>query len=112
MSSKKLIVDPREAFELARKGQPVDADFQQMLAGASLTTAEIVYRLPDHQALLQSYIWQDYDVLPRLPKLTSFLDFWRTNLDGPIYRVFVANNQLLSPREVRMVAYEGRLALH
>ena len=53
-----------------------DDDFARMLAGYSLTTAEIIYRLPDHQRLLQSYIWQDYDLAPRFPKLIEFLDFW------------------------------------
>ncbi len=41
--------------------------------------------------LLQSYIWQDYDLAPRFPKLTDFLDFWAANLDGPLYRVRVAH---------------------
>ena len=54
----------------------IDADFEAQLKGFSLTTAEILYRLPDHPALLQSYIWQDYDLHPRFPKLKSFLDFW------------------------------------
>ncbi len=38
-----------------------DRDFMKMLSGFSLTTAEIVYRMPDHPGLLQSYIWQEYD---------------------------------------------------
>ena len=44
-----------------------DRDFQAQLAGFSLTTAEILYRLPDHPSLLQSFIWQEYDVHPRFP---------------------------------------------
>ena len=40
------------------------ADFVRQLEGFSLTTAEILYRLPDHPALLQSYVWQDYDLAP------------------------------------------------
>jgi Usg-like family protein len=43
------------------------------LEGFSLTTAEIIYRLPDHPRLLQSYIWQDYDLAPKFPKLADFL---------------------------------------
>ena len=35
--------------------------FLRQLEGFSLTTAEILYRLPDYPRLLQSYIWQDYD---------------------------------------------------
>ena len=29
-----------------------------------LTTAEILYHLPDHPGLLQSYVWQDLDLAP------------------------------------------------
>ncbi len=52
-----------------------DRSFTEMMSGYSLTTAEILYRLPDHPALLQSYIWQDYDQHPRFPKLKGFLEF-------------------------------------
>ena len=38
-----------------------------------LTTAEILYHLPDHPEILQSYIWQDMDIAPRFPVLQKFL---------------------------------------
>ena len=80
------------------------------LEGFSLTTAEILYRLPDHPRLLQSYIWQEYDLAPRFPKLTDFLGFWATNLDGPLYRVRVAHRRLIAPQEFNFV--RGELRLH
>jgi uncharacterized protein Usg len=86
-----------------------DRDFQTQLAGFSLTTAEILYRLPDHPSLLQSFIWQDYDVHPRFPRLKSFLDFWTVNLEGKLYRVTVAHNRLISPRELRLIGGEYRI---
>ena len=46
-----------------------------MLEGYGLTTAEIRYHLPDYPALLQLYLWQDYDVAPTFPALHGFLDF-------------------------------------
>ena len=42
---------------------------QQQLYGRRLTTAEILYHLPDHPSLLQSYIWQAYDLAPAFPKI-------------------------------------------
>lgn len=86
-----------------------DTDFVRMLAGYSLTTAEIIYRLPDHPSLMQSYIWQDYDLHPRFPKLKSFLDFWSQNLEGKLYRVLVAHAGLIKPRELRLVGAELKL---
>jgi uncharacterized protein Usg len=81
-----------------------DRDFRAQLAGYSLTTAEILYRLPDHPALLQSFIWQEYDVHPLFPRLQKFLQFWSRNLDGKLYRVTVAHKKLIGPTELRLVS--------
>jgi len=56
-----------------------------------LTTAEILYHLPDHPGILQSYVWQDLDVAPRFPALRRFLDFWQAELDGRLHSVRVAS---------------------
>jgi uncharacterized protein Usg len=87
----------------------IDPGFRAQLAGFSLTTAEILYRLPDHPSLLQSYIWQDYDEHPRFPRLRTFLDFWANNLDGKLFRVRVAHKKLITPAELRMVGGEFRV---
>jgi uncharacterized protein Usg len=75
--------------------------FIEQLNGYSLTTAEILYHMPDHPALLQSFIWQDYDLAPRFPKLLQFLDFWNGNLDGKVNRVRVCSKRLIDPAEFR-----------
>lgn len=54
-----------------------------------LTTAEITYRLPDHPLLLQTYIWQKFDIAPEFPVLRKFLDFWQENLEGELHSVRV-----------------------
>jgi uncharacterized protein Usg len=87
----------------------IDRDFRAQLAGFSLTTAEILYRMPDHPSLLQSYIWQDYDEHPRFPRLKHFLDFWSRNLDGKLFRVRVAHKKLITPAELRLVGDEFRV---
>ena len=66
-----------------------------------LTTAEILYRLPDHPDLLQSYVWQGMDIAPAFPVLRKFLDFWRRELDGPIHSVRVGSARLIQPARVR-----------
>ena len=80
-----------------------DRDFQAQLAGFSLTTAEILYRMPDHPSLLQAFIWQEYDMHPRFPRLKTFLDFWSQNLEGKLFRVTVAHKKLITPAELRLV---------
>ena len=81
----------------------IDRGFEEQLKGFSLTTAEILYRMPDHPSLLQTYVWQDYDEHPNVPKLHDFLNFWTENLDGPLYRIRVAHRKLIAPTEVQMV---------
>jgi uncharacterized protein Usg len=85
------------------------SDFARQLSGFSLTTAEILYRLPDHPSLLQSYIWQDYDMSPVFPKLKAFLAFWSAKLDGPLYQVTVASSALIKPAELRLITGEFKL---
>lgn len=88
----------------------VTTDFMRQLAGYGLTTATILYRLPDHRSVLQSYIWQNYDLAPRFPALHDFLDFWKRELDGPLHSVTVAHSRLIRPAEI--VAVNGVLTLH
>lgn len=75
-----------------------------------LVTAEILYHMPDHPGLLQSYIWQDYDLAPRLPVLHKFLDFWSRNLDGKLHSIKVAKTEIITPN--RWQNAEALLSLH
>jgi len=86
-----------------------DQDFTRQLEGFSLTTAEILYRLPDHPSLLQTYVWQDYDVHPLFPKLRGFLDFWTKNLEVRLFKVRVAHKGLVSPAELSVLTADYRL---
>ena len=74
-----------------------------MMKGYGLTTAEILYRMPDHPHLLQSYVWQDYDITPKFPVLIGFIDFWKTRLEGPLHSVRYTHRKLISPSEWRRV---------
>src|SRR5476651_1954418 len=61
----------------------VSEDFRKQVLGYGLTTAQILYRLPDHPSLLQTYVWQNYDLFPKFPALKDFLSFWQEKLEGP-----------------------------
>lgn len=84
-------------------------NLEKQLAGYRLTTAEILYHLPDHPSLLQSFLWQKLDLAPKYPVLTQFLDFWEAKLDGKIHSVRVAHKGLVSPAALRMAVETGRL---
>lgn len=66
-----------------------------------LTTAEILYHLPDHPGLLQTYVWQELDLAPRYPALRRFLGFWARELDGKLHSIKVATGGAIRPASVR-----------
>lgn len=87
----------------------VSEDFKKQLLGYGLTTAEILYRRPDRHWLLQSYVWQNYDLFPKFPALQDFLAFWQEKLEGPLFSVTVAHSRLIKPAELRAINGEFRL---
>ena len=72
------------------------------LRGYRLMTAEILYRMPDHPELLQSFLWQEFDLAPQFPVLNKFLNFWEHNIDGRLHSVRVAARGVIAPAELKM----------
>src|SRR5450759_50249 len=87
----------------------VSEDFRRQVNGFGLTTAHILYRRPDHHWLLQSYVWQAYDLFPEFPELQRFLAFWQEKLEGPLHSVQVAHCKLIKPAELKAINGEFRL---
>ena len=83
---------------------------RKQVLGYGLTTAQILYRMPDHPSLLQTYVWQNYDLFPNFPALRDFLSFWQAKLEGPLFAVTVAHSKLIKPAELRAV--DGVFRLH
>jgi uncharacterized protein Usg len=77
------------------------SSFAKQLADYRLTTAEILYRMPDHPAVLQTFVWQELDLAPRFPVLRKFLDFWEREIEGKLFQVRVAHAELIKPAEFR-----------
>mgnify|MGYP000606704351 CR=1 FL=1 len=84
----------------------MNEEMKLQLKGYGLTTAEILYRLPDHRNLLQSYFWQQYDLAPDFPEMKSFLKFWQEKLDGPLHSVRYVHRKLISATEWRSLSGE------
>ena len=76
------------------------ADFELALDGYRLATAEILYWMPDHPSLLQSFVWQHYDLAPDYPELHRFLEHWRKNIEATLHSVRVACGAPLGPGRV------------
>jgi uncharacterized protein Usg len=63
----------------------------------------VIYYLPDHPLILERYHWQTVDEVPKLPRITNFLEYWRTNLDGVINSIFVDAGKEVGPMRFRHV---------
>ena len=87
----------------------VSRDFARQIDGYGLTTANILYRMPDYTSILQEFIWQDYDRAPDFPELNRFLQFWQAKIEGALFRVTVAHKTLIGPADLRAINGEFRL---
>lgn len=77
-----------------------------MLAGYGLTTAEMIYRMPDYRNVLNTFVWQDYDLAPDYPRLFDFIAFWHDEIDGPLHSVRFTHRKMISPGQWRNVVKE------
>lgn len=84
--------------------------YELQMRGYRLTTAEIIYRLPDYPALLQTFIWQKFDLAPEFPELQKFLAFWRDNIEGKLHSVNVKQSSRAAPNRFRH--FKHQLTLH
>ncbi len=74
---------------------PAGSEFGQRLRGSVLVTAEVLYYIPDHPKLLQTYLWQTLDVAPYFPRVARFLEFWLREIEAVIHSVRVAHGDPL-----------------
>jgi uncharacterized protein Usg len=79
------------------------SEMELLLRDYRLTTAEIIYHLPDHPKLLQSFIWQQLDLAPKFPVLSGFLGFWEREIEGKLHSVRVAHAEWVTPQHFRFV---------
>ncbi len=85
------------------------SDVRLQLQGYRMTTAEILYHLPDHPHLLQTFLWQHLDIAPEFPVLRRFLDFWVRNIEGKLHSVKIARVPVVTPGELRYNAFSFNL---
>ncbi len=83
------------------------ADFEKQFSrDYRLTTAQILYHLPEHPKFLQEFIWQDYDLAPQFPQLNGFLGFWVREIEGKLHSVYVASHKIITPSEAQFFDVE------
>lgn len=92
--------DTKSSSKSVKEGiMSCDHDFAVQLGGSRLTTTEVLYHMPDYPGILQSFIWQTYDVAPDFPRLKQFLDHWRREIEAVIHTIRVAHADRIKPCE-------------
>jgi uncharacterized protein Usg len=76
-------------------------DLKLQLQGWRLTTAEVLYYMPDHPKLLQTFTWQTLDLAPAYPRISKFLEFWKREIEAVIHSVRLCTGEELAPSRVR-----------
>ena len=79
-----------------------EQDFESQLRGGRLTTAEVLYYMPDHPKLLQTFMWQTLDLAPEYPRIHRFLDFWRREIEAVIHSVSITSVGVIAPARLRV----------
>ena len=65
-----------------------------------LVLVGIIYYLPDYKSLLNEFYCQFDDIVPDIPRVHEFLNYWKNNIDAVIKKIEVStpgtNNQRTS----------------
>jgi uncharacterized protein Usg len=83
----------------------VNDEFRSRMQGFHVATAEVLYYMPDHPSLLQSFLWQTMDRAPDYPRLRRFLNFWKREIYAVIHSVRIASGESLSPATYRAATH-------
>jgi uncharacterized protein Usg len=88
------------------------SDHKQEFRDYRLTTAEIIYHLPDQPEVLQSFIWQRLDSAPDFPELRRFLEFWSRTIEGRLHSVRVGQARHSGRTEFRYFGAGSERRVH
>ena len=69
-----------------------------------LITVNVNYWMPDYNNILQEFIWQTDDYIPKLPRVHKFLNFWYKEIDAVISEVYVSVG---NDRKIRYTDFVG-----
>jgi len=86
-----------------------EKETELMLKGYGMTTAGLFYRIPDYRNVINSFVWQDYDVCPHYPQLFKCIEFWQAKIEGLLASVRFIHRELIRPGDWRNMVGEFRL---
>ena len=63
-----------------------------MFLTRELVIVNVNYWMPDYTNILQEFVWQTEDLVPEIPRVHRFLNFWYENIDAVISEVQVSTS--------------------
>ena len=58
-----------------------------ILQQKTLTTLQVYYYMPDYNSIIQEFVWQYTDRVPKFPRTHTFLNFWHEEIEAVIESV-------------------------
>lgn len=55
-----------------------------------IVTIDVLYYMPDYSDIVQEFIWQTNDIVPDLPRVHRFLNYWKDNIEAVIKEVSIS----------------------
>jgi uncharacterized protein Usg len=62
-----------------------------ILRPKTLVFMNVRYYMPDYQNILQEFMWQTEDIVPDIPRIHQFLNYWKANIPATIKEVIVSS---------------------
>ena len=57
-----------------------------------LITIDVFYYIPK-TLILNEFLWQLEDVVPEIPRVHQFLNYWKNNIDAKISEVLICHSK-------------------
>ena len=52
------------------------------------------------RSVLNTFVWQEYDLAPDHPRLFEFIEYWQEEIEGPLHSVRFIHRKMIGPGAV------------
>ena len=76
-----------------------------IIKAKTLVMVGVIYHMPSFTNILQEFYWQTEDVVPDIPRVHKFLNYWKNNIEATIKEVHVSS-EVVQSRYTNAVFYQ------
>lgn len=70
----------------------INTDMVLILKRKELVFVGVRYYIPDYTNIINEFYWQTEDIVPDIPRVHQFLEYWQKNIDAIIKEVEVSTS--------------------